>query len=275
MRRNLGRIYRRLTASAGMVLMTYVAAQGNPADPYIECDGTSGINTGYRIKGGASRVEVDFQLTTEASAQMRIFGTQGGVLETSIGSMLYLTGDGGGPASGFKLQNIVAMAQTNDVFWARADYSGRYTAVVDFKNGVCDLAAGGLSDQKTFPAAAYAGLVADLPLSLFGMFSNTAATKFVNGTSRYDARIAQAKVFGVKIYEDYDLAADDKSAKLVHDFVPVCNQEGVVGLYDTYGNLGFRPAADAQYIAAGPVYSGSDSDWLEIARGPGSVYYIR
>ena len=28
-------------------------------------------------------------------------------------------------------------------------------------------------------------------------------------------------------------------------------------------------------ITAGPVYFGSDSDWIEIARGPGSVYYIR
>ncbi len=78
---------------------------------------------------------------------------------------------------------------------------------------------------------------------------------------------APMSVYRYKIFE---------SERLVHDFVPVQRtSDGAVGLYDTYGNLGFRPAANAQYIAAGPAYSGSDSEWLEIARGPGSVYYLR
>jgi hypothetical protein len=50
---------------------------------------------------------------------------------------------------------------------------------------------------------------------------------------------------------------------------------GEVGLYDTYGNLGFRPAADAQYIAAGPAYSGSDDGWIEIAAGSGLVIFFQ
>jgi hypothetical protein len=63
---------------------------------------------------------------------------------------------------------------------------------------------------------------------------------------------------------------------LLHDFVPVTrNLDGVAGLYDTYGNLGFRPAADAQYIAAGPAYSGSDSEWLEVAAGSGLTIFVR
>ena len=47
------------------------------------------------------------------------------------------------------------------------------------------------------------------------------------------------------------------------------------GLYDTFGNLGFRPAADAQYIAAGPAYSGSDSEWLEVAAGSDLTIFVR
>ena len=63
---------------------------------------------------------------------------------------------------------------------------------------------------------------------------------------------------------------------LLHDFVPVARtSDGVVGLYDTYGNLGFRPAADAQYITAGSAYSGSDSEWLEVAAGSGLTIFVR
>ena len=63
---------------------------------------------------------------------------------------------------------------------------------------------------------------------------------------------------------------------LVHDFVPVKRtSDGAVGLYDTFGNLGFRPAADAQYITAGPTYSGSDNDWLEVAAGSGLAIIVR
>jgi len=73
-------------------------------------------------------------------------------------------------------------------------------------------------------------------------------------------------VYRYKIFE---------SERLVHDFVPVQRtSDGAVGLYDTFGNLGFRPAADAQYIAAGPAYSGSDSEWLEVVPS-GFLYILR
>ena len=53
---------------------------------------------------------------------------------------------------------------------------------------------------------------------------------------------------------------------LIHDFVPVTRaSDGAVGLYDARGDKGFRPAADAQYITAGPVYAGDD--WLEVIAG--------
>jgi hypothetical protein len=60
---------------------------------------------------------------------------------------------------------------------------------------------------------------------------------------------------------------------LVHDFVPVRRaSDGAVGLYDVAGNLGFRPAADAQYVSAGLAYSGSDKEWLEVE--PPSATFI-
>ena len=52
---------------------------------------------------------------------------------------------------------------------------------------------------------------------------------------------------------------------LVHDFVPVTNESGDVGIYDTVGNLGFRPAANAQLCTAGAAYTrNSDDQWLEV-----------
>lgn len=78
---------------------------------------------------------------------------------------------------------------------------------------------------------------------------------------------APMSVYRYKIFE---------SERLVHDFVPVKRtSDGAVGLYDTFGNLGFRPAADAQYIAAGPAYSGSDDEWLEIVIPSGFLYILR
>ena len=57
----------------GATVMAIATQTANAAaDPYIESDGTSGISTGYRVKG-TSRLEVDFALT-EQTEQARIFG---------------------------------------------------------------------------------------------------------------------------------------------------------------------------------------------------------
>ncbi|MBQ6327600.1 MAG: hypothetical protein IJI35_01180 [Kiritimatiellae bacterium] len=78
---------------------------------------------------------------------------------------------------------------------------------------------------------------------------------------------APMSVYRYKIFE---------SERLVHDFVPVKRtSDGAVGLYDTFGGLGFRPAADAQYVSAGPAYSGSDSEWLEVVIPSGFLYILR
>ena len=74
------------------------------------------------------------------------------------------------------------------------------------------------------------------------------------------------RVYRFKVFE---------GTTLLHDFVPVSDSSGAIGLYDTYGNLGFRPAAKAAYATSGGVYSGSDSEWIKVGRAPGSVYYLR
>ena len=78
---------------------------------------------------------------------------------------------------------------------------------------------------------------------------------------------APMSVYRYKIFE---------SERLVHDFVPVKRtSDGAVGLYDTFGGLGFRGAADTQYVSAGPAYSGSDSEWLEVVIPSGFLYILR
>ena len=47
--------------------------------------------------------------------------------------------------------------------------------------------------------------------------------------------------------------------------MPVKNENNVVGVYDTAGNLGFRAAADPQRCTAGAVYDPTADDlWPEV-----------
>lgn len=74
------------------------------------------------------------------------------------------------------------------------------------------------------------------------------------------------RVYRFKVFE---------GTTLLHDFVPVCDSNDTLGLYDTYGNLGFRPVANAARATSGGAYSGIDSEWIKVGRAPGSVYYLR
>lgn len=74
------------------------------------------------------------------------------------------------------------------------------------------------------------------------------------------------RVYRFKVFE---------GTTLLHDFVPVSDSSGAIGLYDTYGNLGFHPVANAARATSGGAYSGIDSEWIKVGRAPGSVYYLR
>jgi hypothetical protein len=76
------------------------------------------------------------------------------------------------------------------------------------------------------------------------------------------------RIYRYKIFE---------GTTLLHDFVPVCDSNDTLGLYDTYGNLGFHPVANAARATSGGVYSGSDSEWIEVDvdRSPGLMIIVR
>ena len=74
------------------------------------------------------------------------------------------------------------------------------------------------------------------------------------------------RIYRYKIFE---------GTTLLHDFVPVCDSNDTLGLYDTYGNLGFRPVANAARATSGGVYSGSDSEWIEVDRSTGLMIIVR
>ena len=77
---------------------------------------------------------------------------------------------------------------------------------------------------------------------------------------------APQRIYRFQIFDGYTL---------LHDFVPVQASDGKLGLYDTFGDKGFRQVVDQSCATSGGAYSGSDSEWLEVERGPGSVYYLR
>ena len=76
------------------------------------------------------------------------------------------------------------------------------------------------------------------------------------------------RVYRFKVFE---------GTTLLHDFVPVSDSSGAIGLYDTYGDLGFRPVANAARATSGGAYSGSDSEWIEVDvdRSPGLMIIVR
>ena len=104
-------------------------------------------------------------------------------------------------------------------------------------------------------------------------FGTTATYKFNGsiyiGTVNADSMKAGAPmdVYRFKVFE---------GSSLVHDFVPVMRtSDNVVGLYDTYGDLGFRPAANADYCTSGGALSSSDDEWIEIATNSGFEIIVR
>ena len=237
-------------------------------DPYIESLGTSGISTGYRMKGGISRVEVDYQLaTTENSAGWRIFGDT--TSEKTIGTMFYFTGSSGvGGAHTFRVRgtpNFSSMdtSKNGDSQWSSGEFAtangNRYTLVSDLKNGVNQIISGDRVNAGNFNANLFVGLTADLPLSLFANYSNTNATSFANSS--------KAKIYGVKIYEN---------DTLVHDFVP-CLKDGETPCFKDLVGGGFIIGENiAAFMAGGdnvPTYQ--DDGYLStVSETPGEHFYI-
>ena len=237
-------------------------------DPYIESLGASGISTGYRMKGGISRVEVDFALTaTENSHQWRIFGDT--TQEATLGTMFYYTGSAGvGGSHTFRVRGTPNFSSTDvtkngDSQWSSDEFAtanlNRYALVTDLKNGKNQIVSETATYTGTFNAGLFMGLVADLPLSLFAQYNNACATAFGNSS--------KAKIYGVKIYEN-DI--------LVHDFVP-CLKDGETPCFKDVVGGGFIIGENVAAFRAGgdnvPTYQ--DDGYLStVSETPGEYLYI-
>ena len=225
-----------------LLAVALLTASAMAEDPYIESLGSSGISTGYRMKGGISRVEVDFQLTTtENSGQTWAFGTDAN--ENTLRTFMYFTGTGVGSTFMFRVRgganvNTGAtdpelMTKTGDRGWNHEADTDRHVLIVDLKNGRDQIKTGEtMSMDQSFNPNLLTNLTADLPLSLFARYGNNRATKF--------ERFCKAKIYGVTIYEN-DV--------LVRDFVP-CKKEGVTPCFKDLVEGGFIVPEDAAAFEA-------------------------
>ena len=231
------------------VAITAIAAHtANAADPYIESDGTSGISTGYRMKGD-SRVEVDFALTTtDDCAQWRILGDD--VRDSSLRTYMYIDSD-------LHFTMLVTPNGMSRYTTYVAD-TQRHIAVFDLYHSGLHFITDGVTNWTTTSATSFTGREADLPLSLFARYSDTTATKFELGS--------KARIYGVKIYER-DI--------LVRDFVP-CLRGGETPCFKDLVGGGFILGEDvSKFTAGGDVPTFPDNAYVSTAANAnGGMQYI-
>ena len=230
--------------SDGGNLLAYGGIIGGEQDAYLESNGSQGINTGYKMNG-TSRLEVDFALTTTNSCkQWRIFGTDS--IESSLKTYLYIQGD---------LKWAMLSPSLNKYSPDVAD-TRRHTAIMDrYKGKLCFItdsttnwsaSASSEYDYSTSPEA-------DMPLPLFGRYSNSAGTA-------YECR-AKARIYSVRIYE---------LDELKHEFIPY---DGCWG-----GNAGFYDTVTGDIISNGSSFTfggaGADHGQLKAYIKPGYATQI-
>ena len=202
--------------SGGGNLLAYGGTIAGEQDAYLESNGTTGLNTGCKIKG-TSRIELDFALTEAGQTTLRIFGTdtQESVLTTWLGT------DG----SGYWRMVAKANSASADRYPPAAPTvcdTARRTAIMSFDSangGTYDyrFVTGSTTNTMTGAFTNVEDLEASMPLALFARYGNA------EGTSYHSYTAAKARLYSLRIYE---------SNALVHEFLPY-SRGGVVGLYDT------------------------------------------
>ena len=234
---------KKLLLTIGAVVMAIAAQTASAAaDPYIESDGTSGISTGYRMKG-TSRLEVDFALT-EQTEQARIFGDDAGY-ETSLKTILYVSGG----ATHFAMTTGNGTSTTTR-YKAGTD-TERHTAIIDLPNDKVQILTGDTAvlDTTTGVSGGFAGKEANKPLPLFGRWGNAYATAF--------AARAKARIYRVKIYENDEL---------VRDFVP-CLKDGETPCFKDLVGGGFIIGENvAAFTAGGDAPTYVDDGYVSTAK---------
>ena len=207
-------------------------------DAYIESAGTSGISTGYRMKG-ASRLEVDFAMVDGFVEQARIAGSD--AQEASLQTVLYVSG--GKTHFGISAHNGTS---SSTKYKAGTD-TLRHTAIIDLPRSMAYFVTGGTTNLSESYNFDFTGREADKPLPLFGRYSNGYGTAF--------NCFAKTRIYGVKIFEN-DL--------LVRNFVP-CLKDGTACFKDMVTG-GFIVGEDvSSFTAGGDVPTYQDDGYISTA----------
>ena len=194
--------------------LAYGGAIKGEQDAYLESNGTTGLNTGYKMNGN-SRLEVDFA-ATEIVSGARIFGSHGGGYESALSTPFYIN-----DATYFYFQ-VGKDGSAQSKYHKGVDNKGvdtdRHTVIIDLPRDqimfMTGNATNAFSNGKLVESTGldFTGKEAALPLTLFARLYNS---KFAN--------VSKAKIYSVRIYE---------SGALVHEFLPY-GGGSVTGLYDT------------------------------------------
>ena len=248
----IGGLFRMVAKRVSTLAVTFLAANAaNAADPYIESDGTAGLNMGYIMKP-TSRLEVDFALTDigDNTKDNRVFGA-----DTVASGMTYsLYRPNTDTYLAFCIGNGTSVSQ----YWSsvRASVDGRHTAVFDIFHDRIALLTGSVTNwsratgHSSFPTAC------KRPLTLFG---DTASSSAYAST-----RTLPARIYGVKIYE---------SDVLVHDYEP-CEKDGMRGYKDRVGG-GLVTAVNETYygsLTLGGDYTKYSSPYIETPENNANTY---
>lgn len=237
----------------GQLAANPVTALKLTAVPYVESDGTSGIDTGYRMKPN-SRLEVDFAVLDGIANSARIFGADYNTTALKTACSLYVSGTYfvfgvGNAAGGWK------------TVWMK-DSSGsyivcdtqRHKAVIDFNGGILrhETAA---ADPISY-SDPLAGTYTDESTQALSLFARR------NGNGVYEGT-AKARIYGVKIYE---------SDALVHEFVP-CTRDGIAAFRDAVtGDFIYGEQAPLAFTAGGD-FKTYESPYVATP-ADNSAYYI-
>jgi len=219
-----------ITASANAnVLQCGGAIEGN-RDCYIENDGTTILDLGYRASM-KTRIEYDFQNLLLGSDKVFF-----GAWSTGSGDLKYCCWNNGG-----KIRFIFAGkgAGTQNNTTISTDY-GRHTAIMDMKNRALAFVTDGVTNNVTV-----AGTFNDSDVSSQNMGAFAALT---------GGMVSRSRIYAVRIYE-----TENGVENLVHEFLPYKNGD-TVSLYDTKtGNV----ATKATATMAWPTIRGKGVDGAE------------
>ncbi len=250
--RGLGRTTGRMASVAAFAAAALLTAAARADDPYIESDGTSGISTGYRMKG-TSRVEIDFAMPnvddTSEWTGCKVLGTDAPGYESSLMTALYLTHNDQNTFFAFR-----AKTSGNDAIsrYKVGVDTARHTAIMDLPHDKIYFLTGnttnGLLGGATSFGLDFSNREAALPLSLFGRFNNVYATTLADGT--------KSRIYGVRIFEN---------GIPVRNFVP-CLKDGETPCFKDLVGGGFIIGENvAAFTAGGDVPTYADDGYVSTA----------